>query len=137
LKLIYVVIDGVGDFPTAEQKNETPLSAAHTPNLDELAHKGRTGLMYAIRKGIAPQSDASVISILGYDPFHYAPGLIFKVGAVQAITRHQINRRILRMIKRIERIWRKSSPKERIALVINKFCTNASAPKRGCNFLII
>jgi len=74
MKLIYVVIDGMGDFPTTEQENETPLSAAYTPNLDGLASKGKTGLMYTIRKGIAPQSDAAVISILGYDPFHYAPG---------------------------------------------------------------
>jgi 2,3-bisphosphoglycerate-independent phosphoglycerate mutase len=69
LKLIFVLIDGMGDFPTKEQGNQTPLSATHTPNLDKLANKGRTGLMYAIGKGIAPQSDAAVISILGYDPF--------------------------------------------------------------------
>jgi 2,3-bisphosphoglycerate-independent phosphoglycerate mutase len=74
LKLIYVVIDGMGDFPTKEQDNQTPLSAAYTPNLDELAKKGKTGLMYSIKKGVAPQSDAAVISILGYDPFLYAPG---------------------------------------------------------------
>jgi 2,3-bisphosphoglycerate-independent phosphoglycerate mutase len=74
LKLIYVVIDGMGDFPTKEQNNQTPLSAAFTPNLDELAKKGKTGLMYSIKKGVAPQSDAAVISILGYDPFLYAPG---------------------------------------------------------------
>jgi 2,3-bisphosphoglycerate-independent phosphoglycerate mutase len=74
MKLIYVVIDGMGDFPTKEQNNETPLSAASTPNLDLLAKKGKTGLMYSINKGIAPQSDAAVISILGYDPFQYAPG---------------------------------------------------------------
>jgi 2,3-bisphosphoglycerate-independent phosphoglycerate mutase len=74
LKLIYVVIDGMGDFPTKEQENQTPLSAAHTPNLDGLAYKGKTGLMYTISKGIAPQSDAAVISILGYNPFRYAPG---------------------------------------------------------------
>jgi len=69
MKLIYVVIDGMGDFPTKEQKNETPLSAAYTPNLDCLAKKGKNGLMYPINKGVAPQSDAAVISILGYDLF--------------------------------------------------------------------
>lgn len=74
LKLIFILIDGMGDFQTEEQENQTPLSAAHTPNLDKLANKGKTGLMYAIGKGIAPQSDAAVISILGYDPFIYSPG---------------------------------------------------------------
>lgn len=74
MKLIYVVIDGLGDLPIKELGNETPLGAAETPNLDYLARKGKTGLMYTVAKGIAPESDVGVISILGYDPFKYATG---------------------------------------------------------------
>jgi 2,3-bisphosphoglycerate-independent phosphoglycerate mutase len=74
LKLIYVVIDGLGDLPIKELGNETPLGAAMTPNLDRLARNGKTGLMYTVGKGIAPESDAGVISILGYDPFKYSTG---------------------------------------------------------------
>jgi 2,3-bisphosphoglycerate-independent phosphoglycerate mutase len=74
LKLIYVVIDGLGDLPIKELGNETPLGAANTPNLNLLANKGKTGLMYTVGKGIAPESDIGVISILGYDPFKYATG---------------------------------------------------------------
>jgi 2,3-bisphosphoglycerate-independent phosphoglycerate mutase len=74
LKLIYVVIDGLGDLQIRELGNETPLGAADTPNLDYLARKGKTGLMYTVGKGIAPESDVAVISILGYDPFKYATG---------------------------------------------------------------
>jgi len=74
LKLIYVVIDGLGDLPLAELGNETPLGMADTPNMDRLAWNGKTGLMYAVGKGIAPESDAGVISILGYDPFKYSTG---------------------------------------------------------------
>lgn len=74
MKLIYVVIDGLGDLPIKQLKNETPLGAADTPNLDYLARKGKTGLMYTVGKGIAPESDVGVISILGYDPFKYATG---------------------------------------------------------------
>jgi 2,3-bisphosphoglycerate-independent phosphoglycerate mutase len=83
LKLIYVVIDGMGDLPIREFENETPLGAAETPNLDNLAREGKTGLMYTVRKGIAPESDVAVISILGYDPFKYAPGrgILEAVGA--------------------------------------------------------
>ncbi|MEM2975860.1 MAG: alkaline phosphatase family protein, partial [Candidatus Bathyarchaeia archaeon] len=33
-----------------------------------------TGLMYTVGKGIAPESDVAVISILGYDPFKYSTG---------------------------------------------------------------
>jgi len=45
-----------------------------TPNLDRLAGNGKTGLMYTVGKGIAPESDGGVISILGYDPFKYSTG---------------------------------------------------------------
>ena len=74
MKLIYVVIDGLGDLPIKELGDETPLGFAETPNLDSLASKGRLGLMYTVGKGIAPESDIAVISILGYDPFKYHVG---------------------------------------------------------------
>jgi len=74
LKLIYVVVDGMGDLPIEELGNKTPLSAAETPNMDKLAKNGKTGLMYTVSKGIAPESDVAVISILGYDPFKYSTG---------------------------------------------------------------
>lgn len=74
MKLIYVVIDGLGDLPLTELKNETPLGIADTPNMDRLAWNGQTGLMYSVGKGIAPESDVAVISILGYDPFKYSTG---------------------------------------------------------------
>jgi len=74
LKLIYVVIDGLGDLPIKELGDETPLGFAETPNLDWLASKGKLGLMYTVGKGIAPESDIAVISILGYDPFKYHVG---------------------------------------------------------------
>lgn len=74
LKLIYVVIDGLGDLPIKELGNQTPLEAAKTPNMNFLAKHGKTGLMYTVGKGIAPESDVAVISILGYDPFKYSTG---------------------------------------------------------------
>ena len=71
MKLIYVVIDGMGDLPIKELENKTPLEAAETPNMDFLAERGKTGLMYSVKRGIAPESDVAVLSILGYDPFKY------------------------------------------------------------------
>jgi len=74
LKLIYVAIDGMGDLPIKALGNKTPLEAAETPNMDALAKAGKTGLMYTVRKGVAPESDVAVISLLGYDPFKYSTG---------------------------------------------------------------
>jgi len=83
LKLIYAVIDGMGDLPIPELGNKTPLEAAKTPNMNFLAKNGQTGLMYTVGKGVAPESDAAVISLLGYDPFKYSTGrgIIEAVGA--------------------------------------------------------
>jgi 2,3-bisphosphoglycerate-independent phosphoglycerate mutase len=83
LKLLYVVIDGMGDLPIVELGNKTPLEAAETPNMDFLAKNGKTGLMYSVKKGVAPESDVAVISLLGYDPFEYSTGrgVIEAVGA--------------------------------------------------------
>lgn len=74
MKLIYVAIDGMGDLPIKSLGNKTPLEAANTPNLDALAKIGKTGLMYSVKKGVAPESDVAVISLLGYDPFKYSTG---------------------------------------------------------------
>jgi len=72
LKLLYVIIDGMGDLPAENLGNKTPLEFAETPNMDSLAGKGKLGLMYTVGRGIAPESHVAAISILGYDPHaHY------------------------------------------------------------------
>jgi 2,3-bisphosphoglycerate-independent phosphoglycerate mutase len=83
LKLIYLVIDGMGDVPVEELGNKTPLEAAETPHMDSLAKQGKTGLMYTVGEGIAPESDVAVVSILGYDPFkhHVSRGALESAGA--------------------------------------------------------
>lgn len=83
LKLIYVVIDGMGDRPIAEFGGKTTLEVAETPYMDSLAKAGKTGLMYTVGKGMAPESDVAVVSILGYDPFkyHVSRGALEAIGA--------------------------------------------------------
>jgi 2,3-bisphosphoglycerate-independent phosphoglycerate mutase len=66
--LLYVVLDGVSDRPAPEQGGKTPLEAASTPNLDRFAARGKMGIVYTVKKGIAPESDAAVFSLLSYDP---------------------------------------------------------------------
>jgi 2,3-bisphosphoglycerate-independent phosphoglycerate mutase len=73
-KILYVVLDGLGDLPIKELGNKTPLEAANTPNMDRLAQKGKTGIVYPVGKGIAPESDIAVISLLGYDAHKYYTG---------------------------------------------------------------
>lgn len=83
MKLIYIIIDGMGDLPIEELDGKTPLEAADTPYMDSLAKAGKTGLMYTVGKGIAPESDVAVVSILGYDPVahHVSRGALESIGA--------------------------------------------------------
>ena len=83
MKLIYIIIDGMGDQPVKELGGKTPLEAAKTPHMDSLAKNGKTGLMYTVGKGMAPESDVAVVSVLGYDPFQYhvSRGALESVGA--------------------------------------------------------
>ena len=73
-KILYIVLDGLGDLPIKELNNKTPLEAAVTANMDRLAQRGKTGLVYPVAKGIAPESDIAVISLLGYDAGKYYTG---------------------------------------------------------------
>ena len=68
LKILMIICDGMGDRPTAELKNRTPLQYAKKDNLDRFAREGICGIMDPIGVGIRPGSDTAHISLLGYDP---------------------------------------------------------------------
>lgn len=80
MKLVYLVLDGVADRLSDPS---TSLSMARKPYLDLLARAGVCGAVYTVGRGIAPESDAAVISILGYDPHtsYTGRGPIEAVGA--------------------------------------------------------
>jgi 2,3-bisphosphoglycerate-independent phosphoglycerate mutase len=80
-RLLYVCLDGLADDPIPELDGRTPLEAAHTPFLDALARRGRTGTVTTVGEGIAPESDIAVFAILGYDPREEHPGR----GVVEAL----------------------------------------------------
>jgi len=65
-KILYVLMDGVGDRPVSELGNRTPLEAARTPNIDFFAGRSRLGLVYPVSRGVAPASDVAAFSMLGY-----------------------------------------------------------------------
>lgn len=73
-RILYVILDGLGDRPVPSLGGRTPLEAAAVPFLGALTLDGRTGLVQTVGKGIAPESDVAVIAMLGYDPFTYHTG---------------------------------------------------------------
>jgi len=74
LKLVFVVIDGMGDLPVEELGKMTPLEAAETPNMDFLAKNGLCGWAKNVPSGMEPASDVANMSIFGYDPKKYYTG---------------------------------------------------------------
>jgi 2,3-bisphosphoglycerate-independent phosphoglycerate mutase len=83
IKLVYVLLDGIGDLPHSSLNNLTPLEAAYTPNLDALARNGAMGSVISVGKGIAPQSDIAVFNMLGYnfkDGSYVGRGVIESIG---------------------------------------------------------
>jgi len=82
-KMIYVLLDGVGDLPDPQLNGVTPLEAAFTPNLDRLTRAGKLGRVVTVGEGIAPESDVAVLSMLGYDAHsqYVGRGVVEALGA--------------------------------------------------------
>lgn len=82
-KILYVLLDGVGDRPDPTLNYTTPLESAHTPALDKFARQGACGLVYPVGKGIAPESDIAVFCMLSYDVTaeYVGRGVVEAVGA--------------------------------------------------------
>jgi len=74
MKYIILLGDGMADYPLDELGGKTPLEAALTPNLDEIAGRGTLGLIDTIPEGFTPGSDVANLSVLGYDPRKYFTG---------------------------------------------------------------
>jgi len=83
VRLVYVLLDGVGDLPHPSLNDLTPLEAAYTPNLDTLARNGAMGNVISVGRGIAPQSDIAVFNMLGYsfkDGSYVGRGVVESIG---------------------------------------------------------
>jgi 2,3-bisphosphoglycerate-independent phosphoglycerate mutase len=74
MKYIILLGDGMADRPNAELGGKTCLQAAKTPNLDQLATAGRTGMVYTVPEGFPPGSDVANLTVMGYDPRKYYTG---------------------------------------------------------------
>jgi 2,3-bisphosphoglycerate-independent phosphoglycerate mutase len=78
-RILLLVMDGLGGLPGP--KGMTELESARTPNLDELAKRGISGLMDPVGRGITPGSGPGHLGIFGYDPLSFLIGR----GALEAV----------------------------------------------------
>jgi 2,3-bisphosphoglycerate-independent phosphoglycerate mutase len=72
-KYIFLVGDGMADYPITELGGKTPLEAANTPHMDLIA-ACRIGSVKTIADGMEPGSDVANLSLLGYDPLVFHTG---------------------------------------------------------------
>ena len=68
MKYIVILGDGMADEPLEQLGGRTPLEAAATPLMDELAGKGEMGLVKTVPSTMKPGSDVANLAVLGYDP---------------------------------------------------------------------
>jgi len=69
-----LILDGLGDRPHPDTGGRSPVEAAATPHLDRLLRGGVGGQVVVVGSGVAPESDAGVFALLGYDPVNDSPG---------------------------------------------------------------
>ena len=67
MKRIIILGDGMADWAIPSLDNKTLLQYAHTPYMDMLASKGRTGTLETVPAGFHPGSEVANLSVLGYD----------------------------------------------------------------------
>ena len=66
-KAIVLLVDGLGDLPIASLGGLTPLEAAHTPALNQLAAAGRYGIVDPLGKGEVPSTHSGTGVIFGIE----------------------------------------------------------------------
>ncbi len=73
-KLLFLIADGMGDWPVDALGGKTPLMAANTPHMDALAAKGLMGRCRTVPQGMPPGSDVANMALMGFDPARYHTG---------------------------------------------------------------
>ncbi len=81
MKIILVLLDGVGDRSYEVLGRRTPLEAANTPNMDQLTAIGSSGLFHASSPGECLPSEMAHYLLFGYDRKNFpGRGLLEAVG---------------------------------------------------------
>ncbi|HZN35472.1 MAG TPA: cofactor-independent phosphoglycerate mutase, partial [Pirellulaceae bacterium] len=85
MKYAIVIPDGCADEPQAALGGKTPLQAARTPAMDEIARLGVVGRSNNVPAHLPPGSDVANLSLFGYDPNKYFTGRAPLEAAAQGI----------------------------------------------------
>lgn len=81
-KAVVFLADGMADEPLTELGRKTPLEAASTPAMDEIAREGVNGTFLTLPEGLPTSSDVANMSVLGFYPERNYPGR----GPIEAVS---------------------------------------------------
>ncbi|MCA9053578.1 MAG: cofactor-independent phosphoglycerate mutase [Planctomycetaceae bacterium] len=85
MKYALIIPDGCADEPQPSLGGRTPLQAARTPNMDEVAGLGVSGLSDNVPASMPSGSDVGTMSLFGYDPLECHTGRAPLEAAAQGI----------------------------------------------------
>jgi 2,3-bisphosphoglycerate-independent phosphoglycerate mutase len=105
--IVVFLLDGLADRAHGVLGGRTGNEAASTPNLDDLAAGGSTGLLYAVGPGRAPSSEVAHWSLLGYRPDEFPGRAVFEAlgRGQEASAEHVFAYAALRPAERREDGW--------------------------------
>lgn len=86
MKYALIIPDGCADEPQPSLGGQTPLQAAHVPNMDEVARLGEVGLTNHVPDSMPSGSDVGTMSLFGYSPLEFHTGRAPIEAAAQGIT---------------------------------------------------
>lgn len=85
MKYALIIPDGCADEAQAVLDNKTPLQAANTPAMDEVAQLGVCGQTDNVPESMPSGSDVGTMSLFGYDPLKFHTGRAPLEAAAQGI----------------------------------------------------
>jgi 2,3-bisphosphoglycerate-independent phosphoglycerate mutase len=85
MKYAIIIPDGAADEPQEALGGRTPLQAANTPAMDEIARVGVVGRANNVPKSLPAGSDVACMSLLGHDPIANFSGRAPLEAAAQGI----------------------------------------------------
>lgn len=85
MKYVIVIPDGCADEPQESLGGKTPLQAARTPAMDEIAKAGRVGRANHTPRNLTAGSAVANMSLLGYSPHEFFTGRAPLEAAAQGI----------------------------------------------------
>jgi 2,3-bisphosphoglycerate-independent phosphoglycerate mutase len=74
MKCVVLIACGLAEEAREDLGGKTPLDAARTPILDQMASRGILGLTRTTPRGVTPGCQSGALGLLGYDPEQYQIG---------------------------------------------------------------